>query len=189
MLKSLNNYFKQYYIMRLKKKELFSAVKFLVKFNLLAIPLYIVLALNIDFYWLEKMTAEIVFTLLRAIGLSPTINNIVITIPVQNGAWAAVINSACTGWKSAYLFFALVIATSHNLRSKAWAMAFLPLIMAVNILRIVFMFWVASVDLSYFEIVHAIVWAWGMTLLVIGLWVIWMYKRKFFENLNIPLKQ
>jgi len=176
-------------MMRIKKKGLFSVVKFLIKFNLLAIPLYIVLALNIDFYWLEKITAGVVVILLKTIGLNPSINNIIITIPVQGGTWAAVINSACTGWKSAYLFFALVIAPPYSLRSKAWAMVFLPLIMAANIARIVFMFWVASVDLSYFGIVHTIVWAWGMALLVLGLWVLWMCKRRFFENLNIPPKQ
>src|SRR3989338_6829650 len=189
MLKILARRLKKYSIMQIKKKALFSVVKFLVKFNLLAIPLYIVLALNIDFYWLERMTAEIVFLLLKIIGLNPAISNIVITIPVENGTWAAVINSACTGWKSAYLFFALVAATPYSLRSRAWEMVFLPLIMAANIARIVFMFWVASTNLSYFEVVHAVVWAWGMALLVVGLWALWLCKRKFFENLNIPPKQ
>ena len=165
----------------LKQKDARAAGVFLIKFNLLALPLYIVLALNFDFYALEKATASVVFYLLQALGFNPSISGIMITIPVQNGTWAAFINSACTGWKSAYLFFALVMATP--LKKKAVAMIFIPLIFLINIIRIIFMFWVAQQSIEYFDIAHALVWSWGMALLVLFLWLFWMRNQKFFSRI------
>ena len=145
---------------------------FFIKFNLLALPLYIVSIINFDFYFIQSATANVVYYFLNILNFSPVIDGIMITIPVQNGAWAALINSACTGWKSALLFLALVFATPKN--NKRFALLFIPLIFAINIVRILFMFWVASFDLAYFELAHAIVWSWGMLLAVLALWIIWI---------------
>ena len=97
-----------------------------------------------------------------------------ITIPVQNGTWAALINSACTGWKSVLLILALVAATPKN--NRRTALIFIPVILFVNIVRIVFMFWVASANLAYFELAHTLIWSWGMLLVVLGLWLFWLLK-------------
>ena len=147
---------------------------FLIKFNILAIPMYAAILLNFDFYILQKATADVVYFLLQVLGFSPVIDGIMITIPVQNGTWAALISSACTGWKSVLLFLALVAATPKN--NRRIALAFIPAILLVNIIRIVFMFWVASANLAYFELAHALVWSWGMLLVVIVLWLFWMLK-------------
>ena len=157
---------------------------FLIKFNILALPMYLAILLEFDFYILQQATASIVYSLLQILGFSPTIDGIMITIPVQNGEWAAIINSACTGWKSVLVFLALVAATPKQTNAqgvsysinKRIALLFVPIILIINIMRIVFMFWVASVDLAYFELVHTLVWSWGMILVIVGFWLLWVLK-------------
>jgi exosortase/archaeosortase family protein len=150
------------------------AFSFLIKFNLLAIPLYVVLAANVQFYWLQAITADIVYLSLNFFGFSPAINGILISIPIQGGSWAGLINSACTGWKSAFLFFALVMASHKKINKKLMAMIVIPTIFLVNVVRIVFMFWVAQTNLLYFEIIHSLLWSWGLVAIVLGLWVVWL---------------
>ncbi|MBI4162193.1 MAG: archaeosortase/exosortase family protein [Candidatus Aenigmarchaeota archaeon] len=150
---------------------------FLIKFNLFALPMYAAILLEFDFYILQQFTANIVYSLLQFLNFSPVIDGVMITIPVQNGTWAALMSSACTGWKSALLFLALVAATpGKSMHVKKIALIFVPIILVVNIIRIVFMFWVASADLAYFELAHSLIWSWGMIFTVFGLWILWMLK-------------
>ncbi len=177
-LKILGDYLqKSITFLRSQKASLFAdhpVFAFLIKFNILAIPMYAAILLEFDFYILQQCTANVVYFLLQFFGFSPVIDGIMITIPVQNGTWAALINSACTGWKSVLLFLALVAATPKN--NKKTALIFIPVILLVNIIRIVFMFWVASVELAYFELAHTLIWSWGMIIIIISLWLLWMLK-------------
>ncbi len=162
---------------------------FFIKFNIFAIPMYAAILLEFDFYVLQQATANIIYSILSFLNFSPLINGLMITIPVQNGTWAAVIDSACTGWKSVLLFLALVAATpkranaqgaSYHTHKKMdirlLALLFVPVILFVNIVRIVFMFWVASFDLAYFQFAHTVVWSWGMILVIVAFWLFWMLK-------------
>src|SRR3990167_2952024 len=94
------------YIKKAKKKSpgLFSAAKFLIKFNLLAIPLYIAIIFGIEIQFLKDITSGIIYSLLHATGMNAAaLPNNMISIPIEGGSWAASIDWDCTGWKSMYL--------------------------------------------------------------------------------------
>lgn len=158
-----------------ERPRLFSLLKFIVKFNILSIPLYIFILFNIEFIQLQLATASIVHYLLGASGVPSTLDGISITIPLEGGYWSARIIWDCIGWKSVLFFLALVFATSFSLRKKKLALLFIPAIVFVNIARIWFMFYyVYTNGLSNYEALHALVWSWGMIITVLALWIIWL---------------
>jgi exosortase/archaeosortase family protein len=159
---------------------------FLIKLNIFAIPLYAILLLDLNFVPFQKLIADIMVSLLAVAGYNPTISDLLISIPISNGTWAAVISWDCTAWKSMLAFFALVMATNRTTKAKTLGLAiFLPLVFLVNIVRIFFMFlYVHTFDLAYYELVHAAVWSWGMIFAVLAFWTVWMKKMK-----SLPVRE
>ncbi|MFA4819396.1 MAG: exosortase/archaeosortase family protein [Candidatus Aenigmatarchaeota archaeon] len=158
-----------------RNEKLLHLLKFFVKFNLFAIPLYIILLAGFEWTWLEQFVANVVTVMLQSLGFSPTMNGMLISIPIRDGNWAAVINWDCTGWKSMLAFFALVMATEFPLKRKLAGLVLIPVIFVINLLRIVFMFfYVKTFDLAYYQTVHAVVWSWGLIAAIIVLWLLWL---------------
>ena len=159
-----------------KKTEL---LNFLIRLNIFAIPLYIILYFNLSLPQLQYAIANITTYLLSSAGFSPSIDGLLISIPIRDGTWAAVISWDCTAWKSMLAFLALVIATNYKSGNKLKGLVlFIPLIFIVNIMRIFFMFYyVRTFDLQHYSLVHAVVWSWGMIAVILVFWIVWM---KFF---------
>jgi len=153
-------------------------LNFLIRLNIFAIPLYIILIFDLSLPGLQKMIADFTYYLLALAGMNPTINDLFISIPIKDGTWGAFINWDCTGWKSMLAFFALVMSVDRESRTKINGISlFIPIIFIINLFRIFFMFfYVKAFDLAYFEIVHAAVWSWGLIIVVLVFWVVWMKK-------------
>ncbi len=158
-----------------KDRRLFRILKFVVKFNVFAIPLYIILVMGWTLPALQKLVADFVFSSLTATGYNPAIDGLLISIPINNGNWAAVISWDCVGWKSMLALFALVMATDFGAKRKLLGLVLVPIVFVINLLRILFMFfWVKTFDLAYYQTVHAVVWGWGLILTILVLWFVWM---------------
>lgn len=155
--------------------KLIRVLKFFIKFNLFAIPLYIILYESWTIPAFQQLVASITTYLLSSLGMNPTMNGLLISIPVLHGDWAAFISWDCTGWKSLLAYFALVMATDYPVKRKLAGLLLLPVIFAINMLRIVFMFfYVRTFDLAHYQTVHAIIWSWGLIITIIALWLVWM---------------
>lgn len=155
------------------------ALRFLVKFILFAIPLYIVLILGVTSPWFQNLVADVSYFFISSTGIEITRSGNFFTIPIEGGSWGAFINWDCTGWKSMLALFALIMATDFSGRKKAKGLLiFIPALFVVNIGRIVFMFHIAATDLSLFATAHAIVWSWGMIAALLIFWVVWMRMSK-----------
>jgi exosortase/archaeosortase family protein len=163
--------------LRIRNDDLKRVLKFLILFNLFAIPLYIIILLNLKFIPLMQLTGGLAVGGLRIASIQAVQSGDFITIPVQDGQWAGYIDWDCTAWKSMLAFFALVFATDFSLRKKLKCMLFIPVIYMLNIFRIIFMFWfVSSYGTANYELVHATIWSWGMLLAVLALWVLCILK-------------
>ncbi len=167
------------FLKKLKKhKREYEALKFIVRFNVFALPLYIIALLGWQLDALIQLTEFLARSLLSATGISHSVLNNLIVLPVQNGSWAAFINWECTGWKAMYAFFALVMATPVAMERKWKALVLIPLIYAINIIRIWFMFfYVANFGVEFYPFVHAVIWSWGLILVIVGLWFWWAYHQ------------
>ncbi len=163
----------------LNKKDAFRILKFLVRFNLFAIPLYLIIVSGFQLGFLKDATADFTFHMLRLTGIDASITGNLISIPAENGVFAARIDWDCTGWKSMFALFALIFATDFSMRKKLHGLVLIPAVYIVNLLRIWFMFlFVSDFGLAYYDIVHATIWSWGLILTVLVLWVVWM---RFFK--------
>jgi exosortase/archaeosortase family protein len=162
-----------------KNKNLLLIVKFLILLNVFAIPLYAILISGAQWDGLKAFTADSIYSMVQASGMNPERSDLTISIPIKNGSWAANIDWDCTAWKSMFAFFALVMsagfAANFSTKKKLFGLVFIPIIYLVNIIRVWFMFWfVKAYDLAYFSIVHTLIWSWGLIIVILVLWILWM---------------
>ncbi len=161
-----------------KKKVMKDVFLFLIKFNLLLIPFYAIIILDLDFYPLQ-----IAFTNFLAFILS-SLNYPVKTseffLFVGEGGLPIDISRDCIGWKSMYSLFALVFATSGNKRIKLrFLLIWLPVLFVVNILRTLITILVGlNFGLYYLELVHTFLWQQVMIFTLVGIFYIWLRKGK-----------
>lgn len=165
--------------------KLLKILKFLVLFNIFAVPLYIFMAFGVSIYPLQIFTSKVVYSSLYMLGLSPQINGLEIMVPTPDGNFTGSIDWDCTGWKSILAFLALVFATDEILGKKLYSLAFIPIIYAFNIFRVVFVFlFVFSNGLANYEFVHSFFFGYFMIIAILCLWVIWLKYFKIPEINN-----
>ncbi len=156
-------------------ETLYALLKFFVRLNIFAIPLYFIILTGYQSKPLIDITTSLAFGLVRLSGMHAELVGDTISVPVEGGYWGAYVSWDSTGWKSALAFTALVFATDFSLRKKLIALLFVPVIYAANVLRIWFMFFsVSQYGVSAFPLLHTTVWSWGLIAVVLALWVIWM---------------
>lgn len=168
----------------LKRRKLLLAIAwFLVKLNLLAIPLYILLAINFSFPEFQSFLASILGNALNLLGY-PT---------VVEGYYIGMfeINMDCTAWKSMYLLAALAIATPAKKDEKIkFLLISLPLLFALNFARILTTIILAfQYGFEYLAIIHTFLWREGLIFAVIGFWYIWLRRTNYnIRKLKIPFR-
>lgn len=159
-----------------RNKKLRSVLRFLVKFNLFAIPLYLILVSGYQSKLLMDATTDISYALISA-AMPAERNGPLMIIPAEGGSWSAYVSWDSTGWKSMLALFALVFATEFPLRKKIIGLAFIPFVYMINILRIWFMFFfVHNYGTGGFPLVHATIWSWGLIITILLFWIAWMKK-------------
>lgn len=172
-----------------KKKSLINLQKlklifwFLIKFNLLGIPMYLIMLLNLSFTPLQLFLTDVTYKTLNFLGYQgelvdhPLCN--VKAIRLSTGSICITWDS--TGWKSLYVLAALAIATpivSYRKKIKFLSIG-LPLIFLINFLRVITTIVISlKFGFQYFELLHTILWREGLILAVIAIWVIWLLKEK-----------
>ena len=161
-----------------KKKVLKDVFLFLVKFNLLLIPFYAIILLDLDFYPLQIAFANFLAWILRGFGYS--VSTSAFFLFVGEDGIPIDISRDCIGWKSMYSLFALVFATSGYKKAKLkFLFAWMPILFTINILRTLITIWIGlNFGLYYLEIVHAFLWQQVMIFALIGIWFIWLRKGK-----------
>lgn len=157
------------------------ALIFLVKFNLLAIPLYILLYLNFSYQPFQNLVAFLSYEFLSMIGIQASLSRSLLTIVSGFKITLVEISMDCTGWKSMYALTALAIATpglKAGRKTKFLILA-LPILFFFNIARIVVSIYLSLVlEPALFGLVHDILWQWGLILAVLGIWVFWLKHEK-----------
>jgi exosortase/archaeosortase family protein len=167
----------------LDKRNLLEVLIFLVKFNLLAIPLYLILLFDLSFLPLQNFLATLIAFFLRIFGYNTIRKDFTIAILHSNKLNQIEISWDCTGWKSLYALFALTLATPANLNKKIkFLFIGLPTLFLINLMRILSTIILAlAYGFNYFEIIHTFFWRWSLLFLVPLIWFIWI-KRIFQKN-------
>jgi len=108
---------------------------FLVKLNILAIPMWILLYFNITLPALQSFIAYLTFRIVSFLGYNISLSNFSLILVSGLNMLIIAIDTDCTAWKSMYFLAALSIATPAENRSRLKFLAIgLPLIFLINIL-------------------------------------------------------
>lgn len=162
------------------RKRLIEVLKFIIIFNLLAIPMYIVLYYNLSFEPLKNFLALLTTKTLSLFGIDAVQQDSFVNLLANNQLLKIEISFDSTGWKTLYALFALTLATpkrriEEKLKFLIWG---LPLLFVVNFLRIVTTILVAVFyGFQYFEVVHIFLWREGLIAAVVLLWYLWLRQK------------
>ncbi|MEM5790891.1 MAG: exosortase/archaeosortase family protein [Candidatus Aenigmatarchaeota archaeon] len=176
-----------------RRKKLLATLIFLIKLNLLVIPIYVLLYLDFSVPQIQFFLASSISSTLSLFKF-PVISeekNVYVFL-AESESYKIIpfeISMDCTGWKSMYLLFALVFASSFDLKRNFKFLAiYLPILFIINFLRITSTIAIAlTLGFEYFEVTHNILWREGMIFFVILIWFIWLRKIKYKlkDNLNL----
>ncbi len=171
----------------LKSGKIETILEFLIKFNLLAIPLYAAIFYGIEFLPLQKMTAFLSYILLQSMGYNVELQGTVLTFNGSQFSSNILIDTDCTAWKSMYALAALMIASpAMNDRKKlVYILIGMSAVYASNILRIVSTICIAdALGPQYMDIIHTLLWREAMIFVVIIVWYTWLKRQKIISDKN-----
>ncbi len=166
-------------------KRLKSLAVFLVKLNLLAIPLYAIIYYNLSFVQFQDFVATIAFYLLKIFGYNFSIEGHSLFLFSQEQFVQVDISWDSSGWKSLYVLSALVAATPSVVwKRKLKFLAFaLPTLFTVNIVRILttiivsLSFGAESFE-KYFDFMHLFLWSSVSIITVLAMWYVFLRMEK-----------
>jgi len=116
-------------------------------------------------------TAHIVSSILNATGIQNTVDYNIIHL--RNDIWN--VTSECTAVNAVFLFISFVVAYSSTFKSKALGLiSGIPLILVVNILRLVVLGWVTEYWPKQAHFFHDYVWETIFLFFIIVLWFLWI---------------
>ncbi|TAL46832.1 exosortase/archaeosortase family protein [archaeon] len=158
-----------------RAKILSTIAWFMVKFNILALPMYIIIISGFSYEPFRVMIASLANLVLNGMGYATT----------QYGPWigssiASIdVSWDSTGWKSMYALVALVLATPVKSSKLNFLAIGLPAVFLLNIARIVTTIGVTlSFGIQYFDILHLLLWREGLITAVVAIWGLWLWREK-----------
>ncbi len=158
-----------------------SALWFLVKLNILAIPLYAVTYLDYSVPQFQEAWAAMLSRSLQSFGYETALDGNMIAVKDGSTVRQVEFSWDSTGWKSLYAMFALTFASGiGTLGQKLRFLAFaLLLVMFVNFLRVDTTLLVAlNFGFEYFDFVHVFLWGGLMTGFVIATWYLLFFREE-----------
>jgi exosortase/archaeosortase family protein len=162
------------------RKKLLQILFFLIKLNLLALPLYLLISLDFSYPPLQKFVALLSYKILSLLGIQTSLNESTLRAVMGFKITFIEIDMDCTGWKSLYTLSALAFATPGiKLKRKGIFLIFsLPTLFLFNIARIVVTIYSSLINPEIFTLVHDILWSWGLVIAILGIWLIWLKFEK-----------
>lgn len=167
---------------RIQKKERVKIILiFLILFNLLSIPMYLIMHFNLTSQKLQMCFATLATILLKKLNYPVVSEEASIFILEGNKIREIEVSWDSTAWKSMYALFSLTMASP--IRGLYKKLRFLcvgiPTIFLANLLRIVVTISVSiSYGFDYFELLHAVLWREFMIMILLGLWGTWLWREK-----------
>lgn len=116
-------------------------------------------------------TAHVVSSILNLTGIQNTVDHNIIHL--RNDTWN--VTSECTAINAVFLFISFILAYSSSFRSKALGLAGgIPLIIIVNVVRLVALGWVTEYWPNQAHLFHDYVWEVIFMFFIVALWFSWI---------------
>ncbi|MDI6798915.1 MAG: exosortase/archaeosortase family protein [Candidatus Aenigmarchaeota archaeon] len=167
-----------------RRKKLLLILWFLIKLNILVIPLYVLLYLDFSFFPLQAFLTSLTGKTLQALGypVSFTSTNLFMLFNSPTGYLLVPFEMTmdCTGWKTMYALAALTIATPKSkIKGKIKFLAIgLPFLFFLNFIRILTtLMFSFHFGYQHLEVMHTFLWREGLIFAVIFLWYLWLRRE------------
>lgn len=155
-----------------RQQSLFTAFRFLTVFTALSLPFYLLLNSGWNATVLRSVQAMIAADILSLTGLEVSH----IGTFIYSEQLLVDVTRDSTGWKSLLAFTALVLAVGRPLRQTVSGILLgVTVIAAANLLRITSMFYAVAVYGVDYELMHTVLWRWGLTFVVLTTWLLWLH--------------
>ncbi len=164
-----------------RNKKLWDVFVFLVRFTAMVFPLYLLIWLNWNPVWLRSLDAGIASEILNLLGVPATHTGTFF----QTSGLTVNVSIDSTGWKSFLALTALVVAV-RDVDIKDRVVGIVGGAVAVftaNIVRLVSMAYAVEIWGVSYEVLHTVLWRWGLTVVVLGCWLAWMRWKEELADL------
>lgn len=161
------------------QKKMWGMLVFLLRFTALAAPLHFLIWLNFDATAVQLVTARATAWLLSLFPVEFSRQGILFLVTTPSGLLGVEIVKDCVGWKAALALFGLVFAVRGVvIRQRLLALVFgLPVIFAGNVVRLATTMALPAIyGLEIFDVIHSFLWQWGLVLLILAVWAIWLVR-------------
>lgn len=151
--------------------KIYQAIFFLFKFSFFSLPLYALLWLEWNPVWLRSFNASVSSGVLSFLGIQAKH----VGTKVVSESLLLDVSTDSTGWKSFFALSALIFSAEKGNKQKLLGVIIsLPAIFSVNLLRIVSMVFLVEVYKVSYELLHTLLWRWGLTLFILVFWLTWL---------------
>lgn len=166
-------------------RSLKSSLWFLVKLNILAVPLFLAVHFGASVPQFQDIWAALLNQSLSSLGYETVLNGHIIGLGSEGTIYQIEFSWDSTGWKSLYAMTILVFASGvGSLSGKLRFLAFaLPLIFFINFFRVVSTILVSlAFGFEVFDFVHTFLWGSMMVVLVVAIWYAAFLKNGKTKN-------
>jgi len=159
------------------KQKIQQIAWFLLRFNILVLPFYILLNTNFSILSLQMLMADILRNILALLGYDVAVSGVFLGLASASTLATVEISMDCTGIKSMYTLFALVVATPIKKKRSKFLLMALPLIFLVNFLRVLAVLVLSlKFGLQYLNTIHVA--SWYLQIVAISfLWYFWLKEK------------
>lgn len=154
-----------------RQRKLYETLQFILKLLFFGLIFRLILVVYPDTYPLQSAFASLIGAV-----LSPFMQIHVNEIYLLTAEASYVIVQDCLGWKSMAVFTALFLSATTRFREQAKYLVYgLIGIFAANVVRVASTVYLSEIGVISFEVIHTFLWRWGLTFIVLVIWLYW-YK-------------
>jgi exosortase/archaeosortase family protein len=164
------------------QEKMWQTLLFLVKLLILVIPLYLILAFNVDLSPLQEITTNQAYWMFKNMGFDVSRDGFILSVSSASGVntnpVVFLISEDCTAWKSILLLFALIVAVAGvSMKKRLLGLAVgIPVLWLGNLARIFAIVLIAqNYGFAAANVVHDYLWQLGLISLVLLIWVAWLW--------------
>lgn len=161
-----------------RQRKLLRTSVFLGKLLAAGAIFQLVLYLYPSTYGLQSVFAELVSGILKILGVGASSQGVFVLL--ESGSYR--ITQDCLGWKSMAAFLGLMFASSSPRDHLRFIAVGLGVLVLANFARVVSTVYLSHYRIISFSIIHGTLWKWGLTAVVLGLWVYWLGHREPLYN-------
>ncbi|MFB6209849.1 MAG: exosortase/archaeosortase family protein [Candidatus Nanohaloarchaea archaeon] len=159
--------------------------KFVGKLLAMGILFHLILFLDPETTFPQEILADMSSWFLNLLGYSFETRGV--TVFGLEGAY--IITRDCLGWKSVAVFSALVIATPEIKRKTRKLFFGTLMILVANFVRVTSTVILAEEKIISFDLIHTLLWRWGMTFLVLAIWYALLAESDLNQGLRVSLNR